>query len=187
MVTTLEHIPTTTIDNTSSISHTSIVDTHPIPASPSIVCSKSTTESIFSTSTSNAQPSSTSTFSVILSSAQPISTSSTSANNTQPTPVSIFGTPLSLSTSISNNPIQSSSQSTDSNANIFNNPYADANLDFHYFNDNATVVSTSTTYTSATTTIDSTTELPETSDLSFLEYTDDKDLESNIHIQVYII
>ena len=187
MVTTLEHIPTTTIDNTSSISHTSIVDTYPIPASQSIVCSKSTTESIFSTSTSNAQPSSTSTFSVILSSAQPIFTSSTSANNTQPTPVSIFGTPLSLSTSISNNPIQSSSQSTDTNANIFNNPYADANLDFHYLNDNATVVSTSTTYTSATTTIDSTTELPETSDLSFLEYTDDKDLESNIHIQVYII
>ena len=182
MVTTLEHIPTTTIDNTSSISHTSIVDTHPTPASPSIVCSNSTAESIFSTSTSNAQPSSTSTFSVILSSAQPISTSSTSVNNTQPTPVSIFGTPLSLSTSISNSQlIQSSSQSTDINL------YADANLDFHYFNDNATVVSTSTTYTSATTTIDSTTELPETSDLSFLEYTDDKDLESNIHIQVYII
>ena len=65
MVTTLEHIPTTTIDNTSSISHTSIVYTHPTPASPSIVCSKSTTESIFSMSTSNAQPSSTSTFSVI--------------------------------------------------------------------------------------------------------------------------
>ena len=100
----------------------------------------------------------------------------------------IFGTPLSLSTSIRNShPIQSSSKSTDSNANIFNNPYADANSDFRYFNDNATVVSTSTTYTSATTTIDSTTELPETSDLSFLEYTDDKDLESNIHIQLYII
>ena len=188
MVTTLEHIPTTTIDNTSSISHTSVVDTHPTPASQSIVCSKSTTESIFSRSTSNAQASSTSTFSVILSSAQPISTSSTSVSNTQPTPVSIFGTPLSSSTSISNShPIQSSSQSTYSNANIFNNHYADANLDFHYFNDNAIVISTSTTYTSATTTIDSTTELPETSDLSFLEYTDDKDLENNIHIQVYII
>ena len=48
------------------------------------------------------------------------------------------------------------------------------------------VISLSSTETFATTTIDSTTGLPETSDFSFLEYTDDKDQKSDIHIQAYI-
>ena len=74
----------------------------------------------------------------------------------------------------------------DSIADIFNDPYTDGSSDF-CFTDNATVSSSSYTDTSATTAIDSTTELPATSDLSFLEYTDDKNLESKIRIQVYII